>query len=105
VSVGAVEREHVDVPLDQRGVALLEVGRHADRGRHPQAPQLVLAGVGELLRLLDVLDRDQPLEVAGLVDHQQLLHAMSVEQRLGLPSRSLVMKAVQTPAGRTRSRH
>ena len=54
------------------------------RGTDPQAAQLVLAGMGVLDLLLDVLDRDQTLEAALLVDHQELLDSVPVEQQLGL---------------------
>src|SRR6202023_1519210 len=54
------------------------------RGADAQAAELVLAGVRVLRHLLDVLDGDQPLEVALAVDHQDLLDAMAVEQLLGL---------------------
>ncbi len=84
VGVRGVEDEEVHLGLDQRRGALQVVARGADRRADAQAPELVLAGVRVLDRLLDVLDRDQPLEVAGLVDDEHLLDAVLVELGLGL---------------------
>ncbi len=84
VAVGGVDHQDVDLGLDQRPGAIHRVGRGADRGADPQAAEIVLAGVGELVGLLDVLDGDQPVQRAVLVDHQQLLDPVAVEQRLGL---------------------
>ena len=82
-----VDHEHVDPGLDQ-GVGPLEPGRpDAGRGADAQPALLVLAGVGEALRLLDVLDgheADQP--VVG-VDHQELLDPMAMQELLGLLAR------------------
>ena len=52
----------------------------ADGGTDPQPALLVLAGVGEALRLLDVLDGDQPDQAVAVVDHQQLLDPMLVQE-------------------------
>ena len=41
-------------------------------------------GVRVLLRLLDVLDRDEADAAVLVVDHQQLLDAVLVQQPLGL---------------------
>ena len=49
-----------------------------------QASLRVLAGEGMLLRLLDVLDRDEADAVIVVVDHQQLLDAVLMQQALGL---------------------
>ena len=66
----------------------LAVAPTPDRGAAPQPPLLVLGGVRVLLGLLDVLDGDEALELALLVDDQQLLDAVLVQQllRLGLAS-------------------
>ena len=53
------------------------------RGGDAQAALLVLAGVGMLLRLLDVLDRDQADAAVVVVDDQQLLDAVLMQQPLG----------------------
>ena len=58
----------------------------ADAGRRggAQPALLVLAGAGELVGLLDVLDGDQADAAIGVVDHQQLLDAALVQEPLGL---------------------
>jgi hypothetical protein len=48
----------------------------------PQAAELVLDREGVLLRLLDVLDGEQALQLVGAVDDQQLLDAVLVQQLL-----------------------
>ena len=87
VGVRGVEHQEVDLGPDQRRGALEVVARGADRRADAQAAELVLAGVRVLDRLLDVLDRDQPLEVAVPVDHEHLLDAVLVELGLGLLER------------------
>ena len=62
VGVRAVETEHIDLAFDERGAAIVEIAGDADGGRHPQATEVVLAGVGIVVRLLDVLDGDETLE-------------------------------------------
>jgi hypothetical protein len=84
VGVRGVEHEEIDLGLDQGRGALQVVAVGADRRAHAQPPELVLAGARVLDRLLDVLDRDQPLEVAVPVDDQHLLDAVLVELGLGL---------------------
>jgi hypothetical protein len=62
VAVGGVDDEHVDAGLDERGRALPGLAEVADRRADEQAPVGVLAGMGELLGLHEVLDGDQPGE-------------------------------------------
>ena len=83
--MGRVDDNHVDPGLEQRVHPLLPVRPHPHRGPHPQAAELVLAGVGVLLDLLDVLDGDEPLEVVVIVHHQELFDAVLVQEGLGLP--------------------
>ena len=47
-------------------------------------PLLVLAGIGVLQLLLDVLDGDQALQLVVVVDDQQLFDAVLVQDELGL---------------------
>ena len=56
-----------------------------------QAALLVLAGIGEFLRLLDILDGDQADAAIGLVHHQQLLDAVLMQQALGLVAADVVL--------------
>ncbi len=84
VGMGRVENEEVHLGPHQGRGPLQVVARGTHGGTHPQPAKLVLAGHGVLDGLLDVLDRDQPLEVAGAVDHEDLLDAVLVELGLGL---------------------
>ena len=84
VGVRAVETEEIDVLLDQGGAAIEDIRGHTDPRRHPQATEVVFAGVRIVVGLLDVLDRDEPLEASGLVDDQELFDAVFVEERLRL---------------------
>ena len=70
--------------LDQGLDPRLPVGAHPDGGPHPQAAELVLAGQGILADFFDVLDGDEPVEVAVVVHHQQFFNAVLMEQGLGL---------------------
>ena len=73
VAVGGVDDEHVDAGLDERGGALPGLAEVADRGTDEESAVGILAGVGELLGLHEVLDGDQPAEPALVVDDRQPL--------------------------------
>ena len=64
--------------------ALQEIAGGADRRAHAQPALLVLGRVRILQLLLDILDGDQALQDVMLVHHQQLFHAMPVQDRFGL---------------------
>ena len=84
MAMRGVDHDHVGAGRDQR-LRPLEPGRaRAGRRTDAQPALLVLAGVREALRLLDVLDRDQPDQAVGVVDHQQLLDPVLVQQLHGL---------------------
>ena len=84
MSVGAVEHEHVHVGRDERLGPFERVLGDADGRADPQAAERVLARVGVLGGLLDVLDRDQAAQVELPVHHQELLDAVPVEDVLRL---------------------
>ena len=84
MAMRGVDHDHVDVGVDQQLGAAQPVLAHAGRRRSAQAALLVLAGAGELVGLLDVLDGDQADAAIVGVDHQQLLDAILVQQPLGL---------------------
>ena len=84
VAVGGVDGEGVDAILDELGGAFEEVAGGADGTGDAQAALLILAGVGVLQLLLDVLDGDEALELVGVVDDEELFDAMLVEDLLGL---------------------
>ncbi len=62
--------------------ALGAVGPGPDGGADAQAPGLVLDGVGVAVGLEEILDGDEPDQLAVL-DDQELLDAVLVEQLLG----------------------
>ncbi len=68
--MGRVYHKEVDALLDQNRSPLLRVSADAHRSADPQSTTSVLGGVGKLNLLLDVFNRDQPGQVAILVDHR-----------------------------------
>ena len=81
MAMRGVHHDHVHARLDQRFDALLGALAHADRSADAQPPQAVLAGVGMLGGLEDVLHRDQAAQLEILVDHQHALEAVLVHER------------------------
>ena len=84
MAVRGVDDQQVDAGLDQPLGALETVVADAGRRGDAQPSLGVLGGIRIELRLLDVLDGDQPDAVAGGIDDQQLLDAALVQQPLGL---------------------
>ena len=80
VAVGGVDNNHVDAGVYQTLHAILALLAHAHRGADPQTPVLVLCGIGEIGRFLDVLYRDQALETEFLVHHQDLFDPVFMEK-------------------------
>ena len=84
MAVRGVDDDYVGPGGDQR-LGPLQPGRaRAHRCSHAQPALLVLAGMREALRLVDVLDRDQADQTVGLVDDEQLLDPVLVQQLHGL---------------------
>ena len=83
VAVRGIDRQHVHFSAHQFLRALQEIARRAERRAHAQAALRVLGGVRIFQLLLNVLDRDQALQVVVIVHHQQLFHAMRVQDRFG----------------------
>ena len=79
-----VDGQHIHARPHQLRRPLQKIARRPDGSAHAQPALLVLAGVGIFQLLLDVLDRDQALQVVLIVDHQQLFHAVLVQDQLGL---------------------
>src|SRR5436190_581330 len=90
VAVGRVDDQDVRSRFYEGGHALIGALAHADGCAYPELAVRVLAGVGMLAFLEDVLDCDEPLQVELVVDHQHTLEAMLVHElhRLG-PARPL----------------
>ena len=73
--------DDVDAGGDERVGALVAVGARADGGADAEAALLVLDGERVAIGLEDVLDRDEPDELAAL-DDEELLDAVLVEELL-----------------------
>ena len=84
VAVGGVDGEHVDPHGDEFRGTLEEVAGSADGAGDAQAAFFILGGIGIFQLLLNVFDGDEALELVGVVDDQQFLHAVLVEDFLGL---------------------
>ena len=80
VTVRGVDDEQVDALLDQGHRPLPGVAEEADRGADPEPALVVLGGVGVLVGLDEVLQGDQSLEPALLVDQRQLLDLVLGQQ-------------------------
>src|SRR5688572_19387076 len=79
--VGGVDDEEVDVRLEE-GLGAFEVV-DADGGADAKAAAGVLAGVGELDLLVEVLHREKAAEVEVGVDEEELLDLALVEEAFG----------------------
>ena len=84
VPVRGIHHQHVHFSRHQLLGALQEVGARAHGRAHAQSPLLILRRVRIFQLLLNVLDRDQALEGVLVVHHQQFLHAVMVQNLLGL---------------------
>ncbi len=84
MAVGGIHHQHVDTGGNQCVDPLVGLGAGAHGGAHPEPALLVLAGVGELFGLVDILDGNQAAQVEPVVDHQHLFDAVPVQQRLDL---------------------
>ena len=75
VAVRGVDDERVDAGLDQQLDPLLGALAHADRGADAQLARAHRARRAGSGLLGDVLDRDQPAQFEGVVDHQHAARA------------------------------
>ncbi len=81
--MGGVDHQHVDAGIEQRLGPRQPLVAGPGGGGDPQPALLVLAGIGVQLRLLDVLDGDQPDTAIIVIGDQQLFDAVLVQQALG----------------------
>ena len=86
--VRGIHHDHVHFSRHQFLGALQKVAGRSHRRAHPQASLLIFGRVRILQLLLNVLHRDQALERVLIVHHQQLLHAMPVQDLLRFLERS-----------------
>ena len=99
MAVRRIHHDAVDAGVDQRHRSLEAFVADGGGGGDAQAPLAVLAGVGVLRRLLDVLDGEQADAAEVVVDHQQLLQPVLVQQAARLlladnPSRTVMTALV-----------
>ena len=80
VRVRGVDDQHVDAGVDQRHRPRPRVVADTDRGADQQPAVAVLGGQRELLGLDEVLDGDQPGQLAVAVDDRQLLNLVAAQQ-------------------------
>ena len=80
VGVRGVHDQHVDPGVDQRHRPRPRVVADTDRGTDQQPAVAVLGGQRELLGLDEVLDGDQPGQLAVAVDDRQLLDLVAAQQ-------------------------
>ena len=84
VSMRGIHHQHVHAGLGERFGALLCALADTNGCAHTQAPEIVLAGIGVLGGLQDVLHRDQAAQFELVVDHQHPFQPVLVHQRLGV---------------------
>src|SRR3954465_11800997 len=84
VAMRGIHHQDVGTGLDQGGDALVGAFADADRRTDAQLPLCVLARVGMLGFLQDVLHRDEALQMEFLVDHQHALQAVLVHELDGV---------------------
>src|ERR1019366_5138291 len=82
MSVGTVDSEQINFGPYQLLGAFEEIPSGADGRAYAQPAMIVLGGGGIFQALLNVLDRDQALEIVMIVHYQQLLDAMFMQDRL-----------------------
>ena len=75
-----IDDDHIDAGLDQRAHALVGIATDADRGADTQALVLVFGRIRIVVRLLDVLDRDQAAQLERVVDDKHFLDAVPVQE-------------------------
>ncbi len=97
-----VDHDDVDAGIDQQLGAVQPVVADAGRRSGAQAALLVLAGAGELVGLLDVLDGDQADAAVVGIDHHQLLDAPLVQELLGFLGAHALTHRHQLLAGHQR---
>ena len=68
---GRVYQQDIDARLNQRFGAVVVV--HANRRPHAQPASLILAGLGEIGQLVNVLDGNQALQSICFVHQQKFL--------------------------------
>ncbi len=81
VTMRSVDHDDVYPRLTQRTDSIQRIRPRAHRCADAQAPDAVLAGIGEFRGLLKVLDGNHSLQFMIPADHQDLFDAVLVQQR------------------------
>ena len=81
--VGGIDHHHIHLFLDQQLHPFFQVSPHSHCCPYQQAPLGILGSIGEITRLLDILNRDQSLYHTFIIDQRQFFDLMLLQQLLG----------------------
>ena len=82
-----IDHDDINPGLDQKFDPLIRIGADSDRRTDPQLAELILAGIGMLGGLQDVLDGDQAAQRKTGIDHQHTLKTVPMHQFFGFIER------------------
>ena len=78
--MGRIHHDHVNSGLNQRGYPCIGISTCADSCASPKTTLFVLAGQRIILRLLDILDGDQPAQFEVVIHDQDFFNAVAMQQ-------------------------
>ena len=84
MAVGGIQHDYIHLGPYQCLGPFHHVRAHADGRAHQQPAHAVLCGIGILPYLFDILDGDEALEAAVLIDDQEFFDTVFVQERLGM---------------------
>ena len=84
VSMCGVHNQNVNTGINERMRTLLRVWSHAHRGSHHEPTISILGSEGVLVRLHEVLHREESPEASIRMDQRQLLHLVLRKQAQGI---------------------
>ncbi len=88
MSVSGIEHQNVSLSLDESLGSVEHVSCNADSCAAEESALAVAGGIRILNRLFDVLDSDETLEVAALVNDGELFNLVGTEDILSLSESS-----------------
>ena len=68
MTVGGIDRNHIDTGLYQGFYAFYVISSHTHGSTYTQAAKFVFTGVWEVFKFLDILESDQPAQVSVFID-------------------------------------
>ena len=83
MAVGGVHHQQIHLGLHQLRRAFQVIARGPQGGAHAQAPLLVLAGIGVVNLLLNILYGNKSTKIIGFIDDEKFFHAVLVQHPLG----------------------